>query len=90
MAKEGIANKSIRGERLDAMKKELIEKLGEEVYEENKPMIARYFKATQKKAVRDAVLDTRKRLDGRDLDEIRPNLVGGKLSSWSAWLGNLY
>ena len=53
------------------MKKELIEKLGEEVYEENKPMIARYFKATQK-AVRDAVLDTRKRLDGRDLDEIRP------------------
>ncbi len=72
MAKEGIANKSIRGERLDAMKKALIEKLGEEVYEENKSMIARYFKATQKKAVRDAVLDTRKRLDGRDLDEIRP------------------
>ena len=48
VAKEGIANKSIRVERLDAMK-ELIEKLGEEVYEENKPMIARYFKATQKR-----------------------------------------
>ena len=72
MTKEGIANKSIRGERLEAMKKELIEKLGKEVYDENKPMISRYFKATQKKAVRDAVLDTRKRLDGRDLNEIRP------------------
>ena len=35
-------------------------------------MIARYFQGNQKKAVRDAVLDTRKRLDGRDLDEIRP------------------
>ncbi|MCC6722000.1 MAG: polyribonucleotide nucleotidyltransferase [Bacteroidia bacterium] len=45
---------------------------GEEITDEQKVMIKRYFGKTKKEAVRNMVLDTRLRLDGRNLDEIRP------------------
>lgn len=44
----------------------------EEEAEEKAGMAKRYFHDVEKKAVRDMVLNTRTRLDGRQLDEIRP------------------
>lgn len=74
VAAEGIANKKIRAEKFDAIKEEFVASLAwsEEELKENKFLINHYYHAVEKKAMRDCVLDTRKRLDGRSLDQIRP------------------
>lgn len=72
VAKQGIADKKKRGELFGAIKEELMETLSEEVQEEWGFQIRQYFKKTQKEAVRRAVLDERVRLDGREMNEIRP------------------
>ena len=43
----------------------------EETFEENKDLILKYFSKSQKKAVRDLVLNEGIRLDGRKPDNIR-------------------
>lgn len=72
LAKEGIANKHKRAEGFETIKEEFIETLSEEEAEEKEFLINRYFHNAEKEAIRDAVLNERTRLDGRQLDEIRP------------------
>lgn len=72
IAKEGLANKQERGERFKAIREEFVAGLSEEEAAEQAFLIKTYFHDTEKKAVRDAVLNERRRLDGRALDEVRP------------------
>lgn len=72
IAAEGNANKQIRKEKFDAVKEAFVATLTEEEAAEKAFLIKKYFHDIEKKAVRDCVLNTRKRLDGRSLDEIRP------------------
>ncbi|MEO6188595.1 MAG: polyribonucleotide nucleotidyltransferase [Ginsengibacter sp.] len=46
--------------------------LGEELPEEDKPLIKHYFGELQYHVVRDMILQDQKRLDGRGVEEIRP------------------
>lgn len=64
-------SKKERSEKFDAYLDEYLESLGEEPAEDPE-LVKRYYKKTLKKAVRDMMLSTRQRLDGRQLDEIRP------------------
>ena len=69
------AKASAKHERQDAfdqLVKETKEHLGEELPDEDKKLIGYYFGELQYHVVRDMMLATRKRLDGRALDEIRP------------------
>jgi len=63
--------KNERSEAFDAVKSEYIESFGEELEAEKAGLIKKYFKAALKSAVRNMMLETRKRLDGRALDEVR-------------------
>ena len=74
-AKQGIANKLMREEGFEAIKQEYIEANFTEEDLENDDltyMIDRYYHDIEKEAMRDMVLNERIRLDGRQLDEIRP------------------
>ena len=69
------SNASEKHDRTDAFANlltEVKEYLGEELPDEDKGLIKHYFGELQYNVVRDMMLDTRKRLDGRSLDEIRP------------------
>ncbi|MFA8449348.1 MAG: polyribonucleotide nucleotidyltransferase [Bacteroidales bacterium] len=76
VASEGNPNKHLRSDNFAAIKEEFIQALIEETSEEEVEaqsfLISRYFHDVEKEAVRNVVLDTRLRLDGRKLDEIRP------------------
>ncbi|MFH1000981.1 MAG: polyribonucleotide nucleotidyltransferase [Bacteroidota bacterium] len=61
-----------RSDKFTAVKDEFLATLSEEDLAEKSGMFKRYFHEVEKKAVRNYVLDERKRLDGRKLDEIRP------------------
>jgi polyribonucleotide nucleotidyltransferase len=71
IAKKATA-KHERGEAFEAIKDALIEQITEEEREEKEPLITRYYHEVEWEAVRDVVLSSRVRLDGRQLDEIRP------------------
>ncbi len=71
VAAESIADKALRGQKFGAIKDEFVATLSEEE-KEDKFLISQYFKKVQKEAVRNVVLNERKRLDGRKLNEIRP------------------
>lgn len=72
IAKQGLADKKKRGELFGAVKEEFVATLSEEEASEKGFLISQYYKATQKAGVRRAMLDTKQRLDGRQLEEIRP------------------
>ncbi len=71
VAAESIADKALRGQKFGAIKDAFVETLTDEE-KEDKFLISQYFKSVQKEAVRRVVLDERRRLDGRKLNEIRP------------------
>ncbi|MBQ9638329.1 MAG: polyribonucleotide nucleotidyltransferase [Bacteroidales bacterium] len=73
-AKQGIANKHMREEGFSAIKQAFIEAnyTEETLTDDVQFMIDRYYHDTEKEAMRDMVLNERTRLDGRQLDEIRP------------------
>lgn len=73
-AKQGIANKHQREEGFEAIKQAFIDAnyTEETLTDEVQFMIDRYYHDTEKEAMRDMVLNERTRLDGRQLDEIRP------------------
>jgi len=71
IAKRATA-KHERSEAFDAIKEALIESIPEEEREEKEPLISRYYGEVEWEAVRNVVLSERIRLDGRQLDEIRP------------------
>ena len=70
IAKKGLS-KVERGELFGSVKDELLESYDEETLEEKKDLIISYYNKSQKKAVRDLVLNEGKRLDGRKTTEIR-------------------
>lgn len=73
VAEQQIADKKIRSEAFSAIKDKFLEGYSEEELEElDDFLIKKYFHDIQKDAVRNFVLDSRKRIDGRNLDEIRP------------------
>ncbi|MCU0417611.1 MAG: polyribonucleotide nucleotidyltransferase [Cytophagaceae bacterium] len=70
-AGQGIANKNVRSEGFKKIIKDFIETLPED-HTEDMALIGRYYHDIEKEAVRNQVLDSRKRLDGRGLEDIRP------------------
>ncbi len=66
-----LADKQERKERFSAIKNSYIDSLPEE-HEEDTSLIHQYFNEIHKKAARNLVLDEKKRLDGRRLNEVRP------------------
>ncbi|MDY5969809.1 MAG: polyribonucleotide nucleotidyltransferase [Bacteroidales bacterium] len=74
LAHQGIANKKQREDSFDAIKQEFIEAnyTEETLTDDIKFMIDRYYSAAEREAMRDMVLAERTRMDGRQLDEIRP------------------
>ncbi len=66
------SEKHERQDSFDKLLVELKENLGEDLPDEDKGLIKYYFGELQYHVVRDMMLETRKRLDGRNLDEIRP------------------
>lgn len=64
--------KQQRSELFSKILEDFIATLPEEEAQEKMAMIKRYYHAIEKEAVRDFVLNERRRLDGRKLDEIRP------------------
>ncbi len=72
---EIAASASAKHDRSDAFKAlrdSFLETLPEEEQDEKKPLVSKYFHKTEKKAMRDMVLATGKRLDGRGTTDIRP------------------
>lgn len=55
-----------------SLHEKLLEEKGEEWYEENNPLIDKYFDKLKKHIIRMMVLDKGQRLDGRATDQIRP------------------
>lgn len=75
VAKEGLADKKLRKEKFDAIKEAYVETLPELTENEEEfdtSLIEKYFHEVEKEAIRQYVLDTHLRLDGRKLDKIRP------------------
>ena len=70
IAKKGLS-KNERSDQFSSLKEEVIDSYDEEIIEEKKDLIVKYFNKTQKKAVRDLVLKEGTRLDGRKTDQIR-------------------
>ncbi|RAU83353.1 polyribonucleotide nucleotidyltransferase [Pontibacter arcticus] len=71
VAMRGNANKSERKEGFKAVVTEFIESLGED-HGYDLGLIKTYYHDVEKEAVRNMILDERVRLDGRQLNEIRP------------------
>lgn len=71
VAREHLTSKKERQEKFDAIKEEFLNQYSEEEKAEISSMVKRYFHDLHKRAVRQMILEDRKRLDGRSLDEIR-------------------
>ena len=71
VAAQCINDKHKRKESFGAVLEQYTEGFDEEMLEEKGDLVKAYFGDIQKKAIRDFVLDTQKRLDGRKPDEIR-------------------
>lgn len=65
-----IANKNDRSARIDEIKENFVDSLGED-HDYDKSLISSYFKKVHKEAARNLTLHEKKRLDGRRTDEIR-------------------
>lgn len=66
---------SAKTERSDAyklIKDELIASLGEEATDEDKKLAGKYYEDLKWEVVRDMIIDDKVRLDGRQLDQVRP------------------
>jgi len=72
VAKEGNASKQARKEKFEAVRQQFIATLSEDELAEKGFLLDRYFHDIEKEAMRDCVLAERRRLDGRDLRQIRP------------------
>lgn len=72
VAMSGNTNKHARGEAFEQILAEFKEQFSEEELKEKEAMINRYYHAIEKEAMRRAILDNGKRLDGRDTRTIRP------------------
>jgi polyribonucleotide nucleotidyltransferase len=66
------SNKHQRSDAFDQLKKELIESLGAEATDTDKKLAKKYYADLQWEIVRNMIVDEKIRLDGRQLDQIRP------------------
>jgi polyribonucleotide nucleotidyltransferase len=64
--------KAVRSEAYDTLKKELIASLGEEAADADVKLAKKYFEDLKWEVVRNMMVDDRVRLDGRQLDQVRP------------------
>ncbi len=71
ISKRGSA-KHDRSKEYSALKDELIASLGEEATDSDKKFAKKYYADLQWEVVRNMMLDDRIRLDGRNLDQVRP------------------
>lgn len=71
IAKKNLA-KEDRSEAFRELREQFESNYSEEELEEKSPLIKKYFKKAQKKAMRDMVLNDGVRLDGRSTTDIRP------------------
>lgn len=70
---KGALPKHQRSEGLKQIRTDFAETIAEgELTEDDEPLVKKYFGKLEKKIIRGIVLDTRSRLDGRQLDEVRP------------------
>ena len=73
---KGALEKSVRKEGFDQIKKELVEKLtaenGEEYMLEKASLLDKYYEKLKKDVIRNFVIDTGMRIDGRKTNEVRP------------------
>ena len=69
---KSFMGKHERNDAFDQILDEFMETIPEEEREEKKYMVARYYHDVQYHAMRNMILDERIRLDGRQLDQIRP------------------
>ncbi|MFT4203093.1 MAG: polyribonucleotide nucleotidyltransferase [Chitinophagaceae bacterium] len=65
-------SKHERSEAFDILKKSLVESLGEEAEDATKKLAKKYYSDLEWHLVRNMILDDRTRLDGRQLDQVRP------------------
>ena len=72
IAGSSIADKHKRSELFSSVRQEFVDTLEETEASAKMSLIKRYFHDVEKEAVRNSVLETRIRIDGRKLDEIRP------------------
>ena len=72
IAQKCVASKQERTEMFKALVEEFKATLDPDYATENASLIKRYYHDIEKEAVRKFVIDERKRIDGRNLDEIRP------------------
>lgn len=72
MAVRGIANKKERKTILDTIRTEFVDSLSDAEKEGKEMMIPRYYHDIEREAIRNATLDSKIRIDGRKLNEIRP------------------
>lgn len=72
IAAAGINDKHERLGRFEEVQKRFISGIPEEELAEKEPLVKRYYHALEKETVRSVMLNERKRLDGRKMDEIRP------------------
>ncbi len=66
------SSKHERSDAYDVLKQELIASLGEEVTDADKKLAKKYYEDLKWEVVRNMILDDRIRLDGRQLDQVRP------------------
>jgi polyribonucleotide nucleotidyltransferase len=71
IARQGSA-KHERSDAFSAVKKEIIEHLGADITDLQKRLAGKYYEDLKWEVVRDMMVDSRIRLDGRQLDEVRP------------------
>jgi len=64
--------KSVRSQAYDTLKQELVASLGEEAAEADVKLAKKYFEDLKWEVVRNMMVDDRVRLDGRQLDQVRP------------------
>ena len=69
---KGGTSKHERSEAFKTLKDELIVSLGEDADEAKQKLAKKYFEDLQWEVVRNMILDDRIRLDGRQLDQVRP------------------
>ena len=71
ISRKGSA-KHERSDAFSALKKEIMEHLGTDITDLQKKLAGKYYEDLKWEVVRDMMVDSRIRLDGRQLDEVRP------------------
>jgi polyribonucleotide nucleotidyltransferase len=66
------SSKNDRSTAFDALKKEIVASLGEDAVSEDIKLAKKYYEDLKWEVVRDMIVDERVRLDGRQLDQVRP------------------